>query len=309
MFEIIKSNTNFDFVKLFRICGPISALLVIFSIIRALNGGLDYGVDFKGGAEVQVKFQKQVDLVKLRTGLDQKGFTGASVQSIGDVSENEFLIKVRAEESNLNQVTNSISELLTTGFQSDGAEIRKTDIVGPKAGEELRTSAFLAMVYAMLAIMIYLALRFDFKYAPGAVVALIHDVTLTIGVLSFTSYEFNLQTIAALLAIIGYSVNDTVVIFDRIRENEEKFAGVNFSEHINRATNETLSRTILTSAATMVVSLIMYFFGGESIEGFFFCICVGLVFGSYSTVFIASPVTLILDNFRRKQAGLKAKQA
>lgn len=184
MFEIIKNNTSFDFVKLFRICGPVSGLLVLLSIVRAFNGGLDYGVDFKGGAEVQVKFQKQVDLAKLRNGLDQKGFTGASVQSIGDAGENEFLIKVRAEESNLNQVTSSISELLTKDFQADGAEIRKTDIVGPKAGEELRTSAFLAMVYAMLAIMIYLALRFDFKYAPGAVVALAHDVCMTVGVLS-----------------------------------------------------------------------------------------------------------------------------
>ena len=309
MYEIIKNTSKVDFIKLFKINGPLSIFLAVLALIRVLNGGLDLGVDFKGGAGIQVKFQQQIDLAVLRGALDAKGFFGASVQSIGVAEDHEYLIKVPAKESNLNEVTQSISGLLTQNFQSQGAEIRKTDIVGPKAGSELRTSAFLAMIYSMLAILIYLALRFEFKYAPGAVIALLHDVCLVVGVLSFTPYEFDLQTVAALLAIIGYSVNDTVVIYDRIRENEEKYAGVAFADHINRATNETLSRTILTSAATLMVCIIMYLFGGDSIHGFFFCMSLGIIFGTYSTIYIASPVTLILHNLQRKKSGLKVKEA
>lgn len=294
---------NIDFTGKFVIAVPLSLLLVGISLFMFLSKGLNYGVDFRGGAEVQVHFKDSVDLASLRTELEKAGFSSSSVQSIGgEVQKNSFLIKVNAKEENLNQVTDKITTMLTTNFADAGAEIDKTDIVGPKAGEQLRISGFQAMAWALLMIMIYIALRFDYKYSPGAIVALVHDVLIIVGVFSLMDKEFSLQIVGALLAVIGYSVNDTVVVYDRVREHEEKSPSKGLKGQINVALNETLSRTVLTSFTTFLVAAVMYIMGGAGIEDFFFAICLGVIIGTYSSLFVAAPTILFFDKFLAKKA-------
>jgi len=303
MFEIIKSSTKIDFASKFTLCFIVSAILVVTSLALTLTR-MNYGVDFSGGAEIQAKFDSKVDLGSLRSSLEKSGFKSVSVQTIGDVDDHELLIRVPGSEANLNQISQQMSETLTSKFSSDGVQIRKVDIVGPKAGAQLRLSGFQAMGWAMLAIMIYVGLRFDFKYAPGAIVALIHDVSIVLGIYTILGVEFTLQTVAALLAVIGYSVNDTVIVYDRVREHEEKFPGVSMRDHINLATNETLSRTILTSGTTLFVSVAMLIFGGAAIADFFLAMTIGIVVGTYSSIFIAAPVTLTLEKIKKKKKNV-----
>ncbi len=294
MMEVIRHDININFISKFPKTAVVSLILVCLSLF-GLFSKMKYGVDFRGGAEVQVKFAQQMNLDAIRTTLVKNGFKGALVQTIGEKADNEYLIKVQASDENLNEVTEKMSLLLNTTYKNEGLNIRKVDIVGPKAGANLRISGFQAMLWALIAIMIYIGLRFDFKYSPGAIVALFHDVTIILGIFAFTGTEFTLQTVAALLAVIGYSVNDTVVIYDRVREHEEKHAGRDLGEHINNAANETLSRTILTSGTTLFISVTMFIFGGGAIKDFFFAISLGVFVGTYSSIFIAAPVTLFFD--------------
>lgn len=294
MIEIIKSKTNFNFTGMFIITGSISLILVIGSIMLAFTK-MKYGVDFRGGAEVQVKFANPTRVTDIRESLSNAGFNSSSVQTIGEASDNEVLIKVQANENELNTVELKVEENLEKTFGKDNVEVRKVDIVGPKAGSELRVSGFQAMGYALLAIMIYIGLRFDFKYSPGAIGALLHDVSIVLGIFALTGSEFTLQTVAALLAVIGYSVNDTVIVYDRVRENEINMPGKSLAEQIDKSINETLSRTVLTSGTTLFVSIAMYVFGGEAIKDFFFAISIGVIVGTYSSIFVAAPITLVLD--------------
>ena len=185
-------------------------------------------------------------------------------------------------------------------FKNINPEILKTDIVGPKAGEELRISGFQAMAWALLMIMIYIALRFDYKYSPGAIVALLHDVIIIIGVFVLMQKEFSLQIVGALLAVIGYSVNDTVVVYDRVREHEERDHSKELNTQINTALNETLSRTLLTSLTTFIVAGVMFVMGGGIIHDFFFAICLGVIVGTYSSIFVAAPTIMFFDKFTKK---------
>ncbi|GAB4018721.1 MAG: protein translocase subunit SecF [Bdellovibrio sp.] len=300
MIEIVK-NTNIKFTKYMPGAAIVSAIMVVASIILAATK-MEYGVDFRGGAEIQVKFQQAVSLETVREDMEKNGFKGVVVQTIGEASDNEVLIKAQGDESNLNQITEQVNQAVTKDFSSQGAEVIKVDVVGPKAGKQLRLSGFQAMLWAMIAIMIYVALRFDFKYAPGAIVALFHDVSIVLGVYAITGTEFTLQTVAALLAVIGYSVNDTVIIYDRVRENEQKSPGLPLANHIDSACNETLARTILTSGTTILVSIVMFFIGGPAIHDFFLAITIGIIVGTYSSTFIAAPVTLIFNHFRSQKA-------
>lgn len=238
-------------------------------------------------------------MAEVRDALEKGNFKSSSVQSIGEEGSNEYLVKVSANEDNLNTVTDKITTMFNAQFQDKGAEILKTDIVGPKAGEQLRISGFQAMAWALLMIMVYITLRFDFKYSPGAIVALVHDVVIIIGIFALTGREFSLQIVGALLAIIGYSVNDTVVIYDRVREHEDKNPSLNLKSQINNALNETLTRTMLTSLTTFLVAIVMYAMGGGVIHDFFFAICIGIVVGTYSSVFIAAPIVLFFDKFKK----------
>lgn len=298
----MSTTRNVDYVGMFKIAGVLSMLLIVGTIVLYFTKGINYGVDFRGGVEVQVKFNQSVGLGELRSLMEENKVPMSQLQSIGDEKQNEFLLKLETDKGgDLNAVSNQVSEVLTSKYGAGKFEILKNDIVGPKAGAELRTSAFKALFWAILAIMIYLALRFDYKFAPGAIAALLHDVTIIVGAFILTQKEFSLQIVAALLAIIGYSVNDTVVIYDRVREIEEAHPTLSTVEIINRALNETMSRTIITSATVFGVSIVMLFMGGSVIHDFFFAMTIGVILGVYSTIFIAIPMTAFYEKFVNKK--------
>lgn len=293
---------NFDFVGQFTKTGIFSGLIVLASILLITIKGINYGVDFSGGAEIQVKFDSEVGLAPIRAALKKGGVNSSSVQTIGESGNNEYIIKVPAGVDDINNVTDQILKMLGESFAGNNIEIRKTDIVGPKAGEQLRVSSFQAMLYALIGIMIYIGLRFDFKYSPGAILALFHDVIIILGIFALTGSEFSLQIVGALLAVIGYSVNDTVVVYDRVREHEENGTAKDLKSNINLALNQTLSRTILTSCTTLFVSLSMFFFGGGIIHDFFFAISLGVIIGTYSSIFVAAPITILFDKLKGQTA-------
>ncbi|NOT78047.1 MAG: protein translocase subunit SecF [Bacteriovoracaceae bacterium] len=302
MFQLIKVGTNIDFMgkmKYIAFGSLIVCLISIWGIINKMN----YGVDFRGGAEIQVKFSQSVGTDELRNSLSTSGFQGVSVQTIGEPSENNVLVKVQAKDTELNLVTEGVTKALQTSFVGNTVTVEKVDIVGPKAGAELRSSAIKAMFWAIISIMIYIGVRFDFRYAPGTMLSIIHDLLVICGVLAFTGMEFSLQIVGALLALIGYSVNDTVVIYDRIREYETKNPNKSLIQNINDAVNDTLSRTIITALATFIVCLSMYFLGGGAIKDFFFVLSVGILLGTYSTVYIAAGVVVTSDLISKKMGS------
>jgi preprotein translocase subunit SecF len=297
----MSTTRNTDYVGMFKPAAAVSLALILATIVMFFTRGLNYGVDFRGGVEVQVKFKNKVSLGELRALLSEKNVPISQLQTIGEDDQNEFLLKLESDKSkDLNAVSNNVSSVLNEKYGAGSFEVLKTDIVGPKAGEELRTSAFKALFWAILAIMIYLALRFDYKFAPGAIAALLHDVILILGAFILTQKEFSLQIVAALLAIIGYSVNDTVVIYDRVREIENQNLGESSFQVINRAINETMSRTIITSLTVLGVSLVMLFWGGSVIHDFFFAMTIGVLLGVYSTIFIAIPMTVFFERFMER---------
>ena len=291
---------NVKFSQKFPVAVFFSLVMVIGSIVLFFTKGLNYGVDFRGGAEIQIKFAQSVSIAELRKSLE-KSQNISSIQGIGQDGVSEYLIKVAATDADINKVTDAINSQLQTSFVSSGLEVLKTDIVGPKAGEQLRISGFQAMVWAMLAIMIYIGLRFDFKYAPGAIFATFHDVIIIIGVFVLFNKEFSLQIVGALLAVIGYSVNDTVVIYDRVREHDE-MSHTGIRSIIDRALNETLTRTMLTSITTLFVSVTMLVMGGGVIHDFFFAITLGVLIGTYSSLFVAAPITMLFEKFTSAKA-------
>lgn len=298
----ILGRTDIRFTRRFGWTSQASVALVVLCLY-GLFARMDYGVDFRGGAEIQFKAAGPVALDEIRAAMEDAGYRGAVVQAFGDLSENEFIVKVSGTEETLNAVTDEAGRALLAAFGDRGAEIRKVDIVGPKAGAALRVSGFQAMLWALIAIMIYIGLRFDFKYSPGAIAALFHDVAIIMGIFAFSGMEFTLQTVAAILAVIGYSVNDTVIVYDRVREHEQRNPERGLAEHIDNAVNETLSRTVLTSGTTLFVSCTMYWWGGESIRNFFMAISLGVLVGTYSSIFVAAPVTLLFDRLRSRRAA------
>lgn len=305
MREFFKLNRTLDFVGSFRISTTLSIVAVLASLILLMTKGLNYGVDFKGGAEVQVKFSQTVDIGSLRNSLESGNINFSSVQSIGEANSNEFLIKIAATEADINLSTESVIKFIQSKFSDKGIDIRKTEIVGPKAGEELRSSGIWAMIWSMLGIMVYVGLRFDMKYAPGAVISLIHDVIVTMGVLIITGTEFNLQILGAILALIGYSINDTVVIYDRIREKEQKSQRATISDLMNEGLTETLGRTILTAGTTFAVCVVMFMLGGGVIHDFFFTLWIGIMVGTYSSLFVASPLVLLFYRYTTNRSWSK----
>jgi preprotein translocase subunit SecF len=295
------NKLNINFVGMFKVAGAVSLALVLGSIVMFFSKGLNYGVDFKGGVELQVKFKSKVEMSEIRNLLSDKNIPLSQLQSIGESSQNEFILKLDST-GDLNAISQNVSNVLSEKFGSENVEVLKIDIVGPKAGSELRLSAFQAIFWAILAIMIYLALRFDYKFAPGAIAALLHDVALIVGAFILTQKEFSLQIVAALLAVIGYSVNDTVVIYDRVREIEAMDSGASTFEVINRAINETMARTLNTSLTALGVSVVMLIWGGPVIHDFFFAMTIGIILGVYSTIFIAVPMTVFFERFFVKKA-------
>lgn len=339
--EFIKPGIRVNFVGFRRYAAVLSGILVLISIVSLiLHGGPNLGVDFKGGTLIQVKVPPRVGVAEIREGLGAIGLAGGQVQRFGEPGMNEYIIRVEMAETGLERVSHQIKVGLEERFGTDTVEIRRVEIVGPKAGRELTDKALFALFFAILFIAVYISGRFEMKWMPsalmaiavgipsyllrdfiglsylillvvlvtlalcivlrfrfalGAVVALIHDVIITVGVFSLMNKEFTLPIVAALLTIIGYSLNDTIVVFDRIRENLKKLRKGALRDVVNVSINETLSRTILTSVTTLVVVVVLFLLGGGVIHDFALALLVGVIVGTYSSIFVASPILLLLE--------------
>ncbi len=289
--KLIKEKLNIDFMGKRKLAVIFSSILMVASIASLVVQGLNFGVDFTGGTLVEVGYDKAVELESIRSGLAASEFGEATVQYFGSASD--VLIRVAPREGvNTAEISSSILELLRSSGQA--VEMRRIEFVGPQVGEELTEDGGLAMLYALLGILIYVALRFQMRFSIGAIAALVHDVIITMGVFSVLQMDFDLTVLAALLAVIGYSLNDTIVVFDRIRENFHKMRKVTPIEVMNISLNQTLSRTIMTSVTTLLVLMALFLVGGEIIHGFSTALIIGVLIGTYSSIFVASPVTLAL---------------
>ena len=287
------SKTNIDFISKQKITGFLSIALIVAGIASLImKGGPLLSIDFTGGTVAQVKFEKPVELGQLRETLSDYGFKGAEIVEFG--SPDEILIKTQFSGS-----SSEISEKLTLAL-GNSFTLRRVESVGPKIGKELQTDALKAIGLALLLILIYITFRFDRYYALGSVMALIHDVLITLGVFSLLDYEINLSIIAAFLTIVGYSLNDTIVVFDRIRENIPKFIKKTLNDVVNISLNQTLNRTVITSLTTMMVVVILFIWGGKVINLFAFALIIGVFVGTYSSLFVASPVMVY---FEKRSAG------
>ncbi len=285
------SKMKFNFMGARKITSIISSLLIILSIVSLSYQGLNLGIDFTGGTFVEVGYPETIDLDEVRQSFDDSEFSDAAVQYFGTAKE--ILIRIPPQEGlNSADISNKLLELLS--IKNTNLEMRRIEFVGPQVGEELREDGGLAMLYALLCIMIYIAFRFQMRFSVGAVAALVHDVIITLGFFSITRFNFDLTVLAALLAVIGYSLNDTIVVFDRVRENFRKIRDKNSVDVFNISLNQTLRRTLMTSFTTLLVLVALFFFGGEIIHNFSTALIFGVLIGTYSSIYIASPVTLAL---------------
>jgi len=285
-------NPNINFVGAMKPAFIISVVLIVISIVTVIaHGGPRLSIDFTGGSVLQVKIDPAPAVGDIRSALEGRGYEGVQVTEFG--SADEFLITFPLVEGEHIETLDAAQVLLNDLRESlSGSEIelRREESVGPKIGDELRTAAINSVVAALALIVIYITVRFVFRYGIAAILALVHDVSLTLGVFSLLNFEISLQIIAAFLTIIGYSLNDTIVVFDRIRENMKLRRKESYRQVINRSINECLSRTVLTSVTTFFVSAMLYIFGGPVIHDFAFALCFGVVVGTYSSMFIASPI-------------------
>ena len=282
---------QFNFMGMRKVTSIVSASLIIFSISTLSYQGLNLGIDFTGGTLVEVGYPEAVNLDKLRQSFSDSEFNDVAIQYFG--SAKEILIRMPPQQGlNSADVSSKLLDLLSSNNFS--AEMRRVEFVGPQVGEELREDGGLAMLYALLCIMVYVAFRFQMRFSVGAVSALIHDVIITLGFFSITRFNFDLTILAALLAVIGYSLNDTIVVFDRVRENFRKIRDKTPVEVFNISLNQTLSRTLMTSFTTLLVLIALFFLGGEIIHGFSMALIFGVLIGTYSSIYIASPMTLTL---------------
>jgi preprotein translocase subunit SecF len=303
--NIDTEHVNIDFVKAIGIWAIISGGLTLASVILIFTKGLNYGIDFSGGTEVQVKFAQNIKSEDVRQFVEAQGFKDSVVQQFGSGDSNEYLIRLEAKIGATDKDTNDNLKATISTAQAaikakwPDAEIRRIDTVGPQVGNQLKRNGILAVFYSLLAILIYVGLRFDYKFAPGAVICLFHDSVVTLGVFSLLGKEVNVQIMAAILTIIGYSLNDTIVVYDRIRENFNKHKGRPLGELINKSINDTLNRTILTSLTVFLATLSLYLYAGGVIEQFSFAMLIGIVLGTYSSIYVASPFILLLDKWRK----------
>lgn len=299
-----KEYGRIDFFAIAPLMGGLSVLAVVVSLVFIFTKGFNYGIDFAGGTEMQIKFTQPVDVGQLRQLAEQLGAKNASVQSFGGGSE--YLVRMETfdapTEKEVNQKQQEFVTKLTTELKAKFAlpedGLRRVDTVGPQVGSELKRNGLLAAFYSFLMILIYVAMRFDYKYAPGAVLCLVHDALVTLGVFSILGREVNVQIMAAVLTLIGYSLNDTIVTFDRIRETlpMQRERGMKFV--INRAINDMLGRTILTAGATMIAVVAMYVFGSGVIADISFTLMIGIIVGAYSSIYVAAPFILLMEKLK-----------
>lgn len=288
MIEIVKSNINIDFLGKSKLFFAISGALIFISLLLIFVKGFNYGIDFAGGTVVQVKFDQTPDLDKIRSSF--KGFDMGEmvIQTFGE--SDHILVRVEKTDKDLKETASLIQAKLKE-ISGGKITVERVEQVGPQVGSQLKSKATMAVIYSLIGILIYVSIRFEFIFSLGAVLALFHDVIITLGIFSLMGKEISLPVIAALLTIVGYSLNDTIVVFDRIREKLKNSAAKdNIMQVMNLSINETLSRTLLTSGTTLLAVLALYVFGGEVINGFSFALLIGIIVGTYSSIGIASSL-------------------
>jgi preprotein translocase subunit SecF len=289
--QLIKSKKTIDFMGKRRLAILLSTVLLVISLAALITRGLNFGIDFTGGTLIEVGYPQAVELEPIRAALADSDFYGAQVQHFG--SSRDVLVRIAPQTD---KESAQLSDEVMAALQKQNADVekRRVEFVGPQVGEDLTEQGALAMIYALLGILIYIMVRFQWRFAPGAVIALIHDVTIIIGFFAVFQYDFDLTVLAAILAVIGYSLNDTIVVFDRIRENFRKMRKGTSLEIINSSLNQTISRTLMTSITTLLVLVALFVFGGEVIHDFSLALILGVVVGTYSSIYVASTVTLAL---------------
>jgi preprotein translocase subunit SecF len=287
---LFRPDSSFDFISRRRWFFALSALLMVLSIGAYIDHGLNFGIDFKGGIVIEIKTDGPADMAGLRSEISDLGIGEVSLQEFG--SPDDVLIRIEAQEGG--EGANEVAIQAVRDALGESVEYRRVESVGPKVGDELKEAGIYAVLSALVAILLYIWFRFEWQFGVGAVVALAHDVIATIGVFSVLSMEFTLATVAAVLTIAGYSINDTVVVFDRVRENMRKYKKLPLLELLNRSVNETLSRTVVTSLTTMLALVALYIFGGPIIRDFSFAMIWGVLVGTYSSIFVAAPTLIYL---------------
>jgi len=303
--EWIKPNTHFDFVGKMKPALACSTVLIVLTIVSLIwHGGLNFGIDFAGGTLIQIKFQREASPDRIRSAFRAVGLNDSVIQQIG---ENEVVVRTAATQSGMRGLSDRIATSLEAIEGKGTFEIRRVEVVGPKVGKDLTKKAILALIFSWVGMLIYIAWRFEFRYALGGILALVHDTVISVGALSILDKEFTLTIVAALLTIVGYSINDTIVVFDRIRENARKNVKQPLSEVINASINETLSRTILTAFTVFLVLLTLFFLGGAVIHDFAYVLLVGVVIGTYSSIFIASPIVLLFEKVKPSGSRRKSR--
>lgn len=302
--ELIPIGTNFDFVRYRTTCLVVSAVLLVLGGIAIAIMGINVGIDFAGGSSIHLRFAQPTDASKIREALNADE-ASATIQDLGSGSR-EFLVRLVLAGDKVETTATGVTTALQEKFGKDNVEILRVESVGPRVGSELRQKAVWAVLLSTLMMGTYIWIRFEWRFGVGAAIALLHDVILTVFALVLLRYEFDLTIIAALLTIVGFSVHDTVIVSDRIRENRRKDHRSSLSSVINRSINETLSRTILTTGTALMVVVMLYLLGGTVIRGFAFSLIVGFIVGTYSSVYIAAPVVLFFD---RPAAATKSAAA
>lgn len=291
----IPENTNINFVRMRFIAIGISVLLSLLSLGLLMTKGLNYGIDFTGGTLIEIKVPTTTpDLGDLRKSLNGLNLGSVSLQEFGE--PDDLLIRLPEQEGGpeiQKAAIDSVKSLLDSKFEN--VEYRRTEFVGPQVGKELKEKGLMAVIFSIIGMLVYVWFRFEWQYGVGAFVALIHDTFITVGLFALTGLEFDLSTVAAVLLVAGYSMNDTVVVFDRIRENLRKFKKMTIYDLINKSINETLSRTLMTSFTTILALLALWIFGGEVIQGFVYALIFGILIGTFSSIFVASPVLIFLN--------------
>ena len=294
--RIIKSGTDIKFMKIKKFTLFISSILFLLSLSSVFFKGLNLGIDFTGGSLIEVRFKESVNLNNLRVKMNKLDLAEIQLQTKGN--ENDIVIRVQEKNSN-NKQTETI-QIVKNSLNNESVEYRRTEFVGPKVGGELVNAGIIAVIFSLIGILIYIWLRFQWNFAIGAILALIHDVILTLGFFSVLQLEFNLATVAAVLTIAGYSINDTVVIYDRIRESMRKYKQITFDEVINLSLNGTLSRTLMTSLTTLLALIALFTFGGIVISSFIIALIWGVLIGTYSSIYVASPILTYLKQDNRQ---------
>lgn len=303
--RLVKDGTNFDFVRLSPFFIVLSIVLSLASVGLLMFRGLNYGIDFAGGTLVELKLSEQRSIADIREEFAKQGFEGLTIQEYG--SPERILVRLPVEEAAAETaVGDKMAAALTQGHIQ--ATVERVEFVGPQMGEQLKQQGVMAIIFATIGILLYITFRFEFRFGIGGVVALIHDVTMAVGAFALLQREFDLSVLAAILTIAGYSLNDTVVVFDRIREDMRKMKKTPMRDIINHSTNAVLNRTLMTSLTTLLVLFSLYLFGGEAINGFALALLVGIVVGTYSSIYVAAPIVLWFERFEKKDKdGEKVK--